>query len=147
MRKSEEEQNIFLSICSAYDRDVLTGKEEMKKEDFERITHITMALGFIPYTQLICSLHMDLAVELEEHEEREREIYLEYPEYYDDEELDTYKGRAADDYSEEEVEQFAEVLYTMKPEEVAGWNRSLILRGINLPDQLKDEVISFLSED
>ena len=51
-------------------------------------------------------------------------------EYYDDEELDTY-----------------EVLYTMKPEEVAGWNRSLILRGINLPDQLKDEVISFLSED
>ena len=51
-------------------------------------------------------------------------------EYYDDEELDTYKGRAADDYSEEEVEQFAEVLYTMKPEEVAGWNRSLILRGI-----------------
>ena len=68
-------------------------------------------------------------------------------EYYDDEELDTYKGRAADDYSEEEVEQFAEVLYTMKPEEVAGWNRSLILRGINLPDQLKDEVISFLSED
>ena len=87
MRKSEEEQNIFLSICSAYDRDVLTGKEEMKKEDFERITHITMALGFIPYTQLICSLHMDLAVELEEHEEREREFYLEYPEYYDDEEI------------------------------------------------------------
>lgn len=68
-------------------------------------------------------------------------------EYYDDEELDTYKGRAANDYSEEEVEQFAEILYTMKQEEVAGWNRSLILRGINLPDQLKDEVISFLSED
>ena len=36
MKKSEEEQNIFLSICSAYDRAVLTGKEEMKKEDFER---------------------------------------------------------------------------------------------------------------
>ena len=87
MKKSEEEQNIFLSICSAYDRAVLTGKEEMKKEDFERITHITMALGFIPYTQLICSQHMDLAVELEEHEERERKIYLEYPEYYDDEEI------------------------------------------------------------
>jgi hypothetical protein len=63
------------------------GDAIMKKEDFERITHITMALGFIPYTQLICSLHMDLAVELEEHEEREREIYLEYPEYYDDEEI------------------------------------------------------------
>lgn len=87
MRKSEEEKKIFLSICSAHDRDMLTGKTEMKKEDFERITHITMALGFIPYTQLICSQHMDWAVELEEHEEREREISLEYPEYYDDEEI------------------------------------------------------------
>lgn len=67
-------------------------------------------------------------------------------EYYDDEELDHFKGRPADSYTEEEVEQFSEVLYTMKPEEVAGWNRSLILRGINLPDPLKDEVIAFLSE-
>ena len=33
----------------------------------------------------------------------------------------------------------------LQPEEVAGWNRSLILRGINLPNQIKDEVISFLS--
>ena len=66
-------------------------------------------------------------------------------EYYDDEELDTFKGRLSDDYTDEEVEQFSEVLYTMKPEEVAGWNRSLILRGINLPNQLKDEVINFLS--
>ena len=87
MRKSEEEKKIFLSICSAHDRDMLAGKTEMKKEDFERITHITMALGFIPYTQLICSQHMDWAVALEEHEEREREISLEYPEYYDDEEI------------------------------------------------------------
>ena len=68
-------------------------------------------------------------------------------EYYDDEELDVFKGRAADDYTDEEVEQFSEVLYTMKPEEVAGWNRSLILRGINLPNQIKDEVIGFLSEE
>ena len=66
-------------------------------------------------------------------------------EYYDDEELDRFKGREADDYSDEEVEEFSEVLYTMKPEEVAGWNRSLILRGINLPNQLKDEGINFLS--
>ncbi len=66
-------------------------------------------------------------------------------EYYDDEELDTFKGRQSDDYTDEEVEQFSEVLYTMKPEEVASWNRSLILRGINLPNQLKDEVISFLN--
>ena len=67
-------------------------------------------------------------------------------EYYDDEELDRFAGRAADNYTDEEVEEFSEVLYTMQPEEVAGWNRSLILRGINLPNQIKDEVISFLSQ-
>ena len=37
-----------------------------------------------------------------------------------------------------------DVLYTMKPEEVKGWNRSLILRQINLPNQLKDEVIMMM---
>lgn len=66
--------------------------------------------------------------------------------YYDDEELDRFKGRAANNYSDEEVEEFAEVLYTLQAQDVAGWNRSLILRGINLPNQLKDEVIGFLSE-
>ena len=66
--------------------------------------------------------------------------------YYDDEELDRFKGRAANNYSDEEVEEFAEVLYTMQAQDVEGWNRSLILRGINLPNQLKDEVIGFLSE-
>lgn len=67
-------------------------------------------------------------------------------EYFDDEELDTYKGRDADSYTDQEVEQFSEVLYTMQPEEIPDWNRSLILRGINLPNQLKDEVIAFINE-
>lgn len=68
-------------------------------------------------------------------------------EYFDDEELDRYRGRASSDYTPEEVEEFAEVLYTMRPEEVAAWNRSLILRGINVPDSLKDEVIAFIKEN
>ena len=38
-------------------------------------------------------------------------------EYYDDEELDKYKGRPSDCYSDEETEEFREILYTMKPEE------------------------------
>ena len=68
-------------------------------------------------------------------------------EYFDDEELDQYKGRTSNEYTSEEVERFAEVLYTMRPEEVAAWNRSLILRGINIPDSLKDEVIAFIKEN
>lgn len=68
-------------------------------------------------------------------------------EYYDDEELDAFKGREADAYTDEEAEQFAYVLHTMRPEEVKDWNRSLILRGINLPNQLKDEVIMMIQDD
>ena len=63
-------------------------------------------------------------------------------EYYDDEELDAFQGRESDNYTEQEVKQFSEVLYTMRPDEVKGWTRSLTLRGINLPNQLKDEVFA-----
>lgn len=67
-------------------------------------------------------------------------------EYFDDEELDAFRGRRSDDYSDEETEQFAEVLHTMRPEEVGSWLQSLTLRGIELPDALKDEAFMFLSE-
>ncbi len=65
-------------------------------------------------------------------------------EYFDDEELDAFKGRKADCYTDEEVEQFADILYTMKQEEVKDWAVSLSLRGINIPDRLKDEVIMLI---
>ena len=61
-------------------------------------------------------------------------------EYYDDEELDVFRGRPADRYTDNEAALFTEVLYTMRPDEVRGWTRSLTLRGIDLPNQLKDEV-------
>lgn len=67
-------------------------------------------------------------------------------EYYEDEELDAFRGRAASAYSEAEVEQFREVLYTMREDEVAGWVRSLQLRGVELPDELKDEVFLIVGE-
>ena len=62
-------------------------------------------------------------------------------EYFDDEELDSYRGRPSDGYTDGEAEEFREVMYSMRQEEVKDWNRSLILRGISLPDQLKDEMI------
>lgn len=62
-------------------------------------------------------------------------------EYYDDEELDAYQGRPADAYTDDEAEQFREVLLTMRQEEVAGWCRSLTLRGIEPPNQIKDEIV------
>lgn len=66
--------------------------------------------------------------------------------YYDDEELDEFKGLQSDDYSDEEAELFAGIFYELKEVEVAGWVRSLQLRGIELPDQLKDEVLLVVRE-
>ena len=65
---------------------------------------------------------------------------------YDDEELDRFKGRQANEYSDEEIDEFREIMFTMKEEEVAGWSRSLQLRGIELPDELKDELFLIVGE-
>lgn len=67
-------------------------------------------------------------------------------EYYNDEELDRFRGLPADQYEEADVEEFREVLYTMREDEVAGWVRSLQLRAIELPDALKDEVFLIVGE-
>lgn len=67
-------------------------------------------------------------------------------EYYDDEELDRFRGRPTDAFSDEEQEEFREVLYTMREDEVAGWVRSLQLRGVPLPDALRDEVFLIIGE-
>ena len=65
--------------------------------------------------------------------------------YYEDEELDRFRGRTA--YSEAEVDEFREVLYTMRTDEVTGWLRSLELRRVNLPDELKDEVLLIVGDE
>mgnify|MGYP000864975088 FL=1 len=65
-------------------------------------------------------------------------------EYYDDEELDRFRGRQSNQYTDEEAEEFANILYTIQPQEAKGWNRSLILREINVPNQIKDELITMI---
>ena len=67
-------------------------------------------------------------------------------EYYDDEELDRFKGHPSDTYTEKEIDEFREIMYTMKEEEVAGWCRSLQLRGVEIPDELKDELFLIVGE-
>ena len=66
--------------------------------------------------------------------------------YYDDEELDRFSETAADAYSEAAIEEFREVLYTLRTTDVAGWLRSLQLRRVNLPDALKDEAYLIVGE-
>lgn len=85
-----------------------------------------------------------------QHETCERDSLLaavsKQVEYYNDEELDRFQGLEADAYQADAVEEFSEVLYTLRDIEVAGWLRSLQLRGINLPDALKDEAFLIVGE-
>ena len=67
-------------------------------------------------------------------------------EYYNDEELDRYRGIPAEEYPDEAIDEFREILYTMREDEVAGWVRSLQLRAVELPNALKDEVFLIIGE-
>jgi len=67
-------------------------------------------------------------------------------EYYDDEELDQYRGIAPDRYDEKAVDAFSEVLYTLQANEVSDWLYNLQLRNVFLPDQLKDEALLIIEE-
>ena len=66
--------------------------------------------------------------------------------YYDDEELDRFRGRSAESYTPEECEAFRDVLLTLLPDDVAGWGRSIQLRGIELPSAVRDEFLMMASE-
>ena len=66
--------------------------------------------------------------------------------YADDEELDRFRGTPSDGYNDEDADAFREVLYTMRPDDVPGWVRSLQLRGVSLPDGVKDEIILIVDD-
>ena len=62
-------------------------------------------------------------------------------EYFDDEELDAFKGREASDYSDDELEQWRDVLYTLKHDELLAWERSIKKRGLQMPTIIKEELM------
>lgn len=66
--------------------------------------------------------------------------------YYDDEELDRFRGRDPHGYSDDEVEEFQNILLTMEEREVAAWLRSLTLRMIDLPSVVKQEALLIVED-
>ena len=66
--------------------------------------------------------------------------------YYDDEELDRFAGRSGDDYTDEEIEEFQEVLMTLRPEDALGWSRSVEQRHITLPADVRDGLMLLITE-
>ncbi|MDL2283518.1 hypothetical protein LJB94_03290 [Odoribacter sp. OttesenSCG-928-G04] len=65
--------------------------------------------------------------------------------YYEDEELDLYKHLAADAYSDQQLDTFRDVMYTLRKEEVENWLISLEKREILFPDLLKQELLDLLA--
>ncbi len=67
-------------------------------------------------------------------------------EYYEDEELDDFKDKSSDSYSDDEIEQFREVLFTLKEREVASWLKSLQIRQIDPPEIIREEALMIVAE-
>lgn len=64
--------------------------------------------------------------------------------YFDDEELDRFKGVNPEEYTDSDIEEFKQILYTMKEEEIDTWVHCLQTRGIELPVEVKDEILLIL---
>ena len=68
------------------------------------------------------------------------------PVYYDDEELDAFAGRGEDEYSEVELEQWRDVLYTLQPADLLGWGQSIKTRGLVMPAPIRQEFLQLAAE-
>lgn len=66
--------------------------------------------------------------------------------YFDDEELDDLAGILSSDFTAVQVEQVEDVFYSLREQDVAGWLRSLQLRNIDLPADIRDQALLIISE-
>lgn len=64
--------------------------------------------------------------------------------YFDDEELDRFKGMKQEEYTESDIEEFRQILYTMRTEEVDTWVHCLQTRNIEIPHEVKEEILLML---
>lgn len=66
--------------------------------------------------------------------------------YFDDEELDAFKDREPESYTDEEIAQFDEVFMTLRENELVDWLKSLQLRHVPLPECIKEQALMIISE-
>lgn len=66
--------------------------------------------------------------------------------YFADEELDDFKDRDPESYTTEEIEQFEEVFFTLRENELVDWLKSLQLRHVPLPPSIKEQALMIIAE-
>ena len=67
-------------------------------------------------------------------------------EYYDDEELDVLAGIDPADFTPDQHEAIRQVFTTLQEADVPGWCRSLQLRNITLPPDIREEALMIVRE-
>lgn len=67
-------------------------------------------------------------------------------EYYDDEDLDALAGIDPAAYTEAQQHAVREVFDTLQEKDIAGWVRSLQLRNIALPEDIREEALLIVRE-
>ena len=67
-------------------------------------------------------------------------------EYYDDEELDTLIGIPVEEYTQEQYLMIRDVFNTLQAKDVPGWVRSVQLRNIQLPLDIREEALLIVVE-
>jgi hypothetical protein len=67
-------------------------------------------------------------------------------EYFDDENLDVLADVQPDKFTEDQLNQLSEVFYTLRESDVAAWLRSLQVRRIQLPIELREQALLIVSE-
>lgn len=66
--------------------------------------------------------------------------------YYDDEELDALAGIDPENYTTEQNNQLREVFDSLQERDVPGWCRSIQLRNIALPQDIREEALFIVRE-
>lgn len=66
--------------------------------------------------------------------------------YFEDEDLDRFKGIPANGYNDTQIDEFRDVLYTLKDDEIRIWLLSIERRQIQLPSILRQEALMMVAE-
>lgn len=66
--------------------------------------------------------------------------------YFDDKELDALADVSPLNFTKEQLKQLSDIFYNLKESDVAGWLRSLQIRRIQLPIELREQALLIVSE-
>lgn len=83
------------------------------------------------------------------HEVCDRESLLpstNQPEYFDDEELDELSGVSPEKFTDRQASLISEIFYSLREDNVAAWLRSLQIRNIQLPNDIREQALMIVSE-